>query len=231
MIENNRQNAHQEIDHIFKKLLPAHGMAERPVQVALSHRMLDAMLDDSIALCDAGTGIGKTYAYLHRVQSEPRRQGTGESAGAHFYLQHRLAERGAGGIPALSLLCADRGSDDKDPHPGSASKGEKPLCVRRASETAPAGCGSDTEKPAGKRRPAVSPGSSGPGHGRAPQRECVSVCPWSVTVDERAVGINALWRCVPRIGTRCRSATTICCWQTPFTGTWAAGPCSRSGVP
>ncbi len=64
MIENNRQNAHQEIDHIFKKLLPAHGMAERPVQVALSHRMLDAMLDDSIALCDAGTGIGKTYAYL-----------------------------------------------------------------------------------------------------------------------------------------------------------------------
>lgn len=64
MIENNRQNAHQEIDHIFKELLPAQGMAERPVQVALSHRMLDAMLDDSITLCDAGTGIGKTYAYL-----------------------------------------------------------------------------------------------------------------------------------------------------------------------
>lgn len=64
MIQNNRQTAHQEIDHIFKELLPAHGMAERPAQVALSHRMLDAMLDDSIALCDAGTGIGKTYAYL-----------------------------------------------------------------------------------------------------------------------------------------------------------------------
>ncbi len=64
MKQNNRQNAHQEIDHIFKELLPAHGMAERPTQVALSHRMLDAMLDDSIALCDAGTGIGKTYAYL-----------------------------------------------------------------------------------------------------------------------------------------------------------------------
>ena len=64
MIQNNRQNAHQEIDHIFKELLPAHGMAERPAQVALSHKMLAAMLDDSIALCDAGTGIGKTYAYL-----------------------------------------------------------------------------------------------------------------------------------------------------------------------
>ena len=59
----NRQNAHNDIDHIFKNLLPAQGMAERPEQIALSHRMLDAMLDGSIALCDAGTGIGKTYAY------------------------------------------------------------------------------------------------------------------------------------------------------------------------
>ena len=48
----NRQNAHNDIDHIFKDVLPAQGMAERPEQVALSHRMLDAMLDGSIALCD-----------------------------------------------------------------------------------------------------------------------------------------------------------------------------------
>ena len=39
-------------------------MAERPEQAALCHRMLDAMLEGGIALCDAGTGIGKTYAYL-----------------------------------------------------------------------------------------------------------------------------------------------------------------------
>lgn len=61
---DNRQNAHDMIDHIFHNLLPARGMAERPEQVALSHLMLDALLDGSIALCDAGTGIGKTYAYL-----------------------------------------------------------------------------------------------------------------------------------------------------------------------
>ena len=60
----NRQKAHSDIDHIFRDILPDQGMAERPEQVALSHRMLDAMLDSSIALCDAGTGIGKTYAYL-----------------------------------------------------------------------------------------------------------------------------------------------------------------------
>ena len=60
----NRQNAHMELDHIFKDLFPARGMPERLEQNALSHRMLDAMLEGGIALCDAGTGIGKTYAYL-----------------------------------------------------------------------------------------------------------------------------------------------------------------------
>jgi len=59
-----KQDIHHLIDHVFKDLLPAIGMAERPEQIALSHRMLEAMLTDSIALCDAGTGIGKTYAYL-----------------------------------------------------------------------------------------------------------------------------------------------------------------------
>ena len=61
---DNRRNAHNEIDRIFKVLLPARNMAERPEQAALCHRMLDAMLEGGIALCDAGTGIGKTYAYL-----------------------------------------------------------------------------------------------------------------------------------------------------------------------
>ena len=62
--KENRRNAHNEVDHVFKDLLPTQNMAERPEQVALCHRMLDAMLNDGIALCDAGTGIGKTYAYL-----------------------------------------------------------------------------------------------------------------------------------------------------------------------
>ncbi|MFQ7396569.1 MAG: hypothetical protein ACLRNW_01905 [Neglectibacter sp.] len=45
-------------------LAPGSRMVERPAQVELSHQMLDTMLNGSIALCDAGTGIGKTYAYL-----------------------------------------------------------------------------------------------------------------------------------------------------------------------
>ena len=60
----NRQNVHDQIDTIFKTLLPLRGMEQRSGQIKLSHDMLDAILDGKIALCDAGTGIGKTYAYL-----------------------------------------------------------------------------------------------------------------------------------------------------------------------
>ena len=62
--ELSRKNAHTEVDHIFKTILPVHGMTERPEQIRLSHTMLDAMFENRIALSDAGTGIGKTYAYL-----------------------------------------------------------------------------------------------------------------------------------------------------------------------
>ena len=58
---------HGDIARIFRDLFPAHGMTERPEQTALAHRLLDAMLNNEIALCDAGTGIGKTYAVLAAV--------------------------------------------------------------------------------------------------------------------------------------------------------------------
>lgn len=45
---DNRLKAHKLIDHIFQDLLPAHGMAQRPEQIQLSHRMLDAMQDGRI---------------------------------------------------------------------------------------------------------------------------------------------------------------------------------------
>mgnify|MGYP000593351559 CR=1 FL=1 len=100
--DTNRQKAHAMIDHIFKDLLPAQGMAERSEQIKLSHRMLDTMLNGGIALCDAGTGIGKTYAYLTAAAAASR----WFIAPAHHYLhlQHRLAERRADGIPSAAVL-------------------------------------------------------------------------------------------------------------------------------
>ena len=64
------------IDHIFQEILPNYGMAERPSQIKLSHEMLEAMLGGKIALCDAGTGIGKTYAYLVAGAVADRCRGT-----------------------------------------------------------------------------------------------------------------------------------------------------------
>lgn len=63
-IGSRRQRAHKEIEYIFRELLPRNGLKVREEQLKLSHEMLDALWGRQIALCDAGVGIGKTYAYL-----------------------------------------------------------------------------------------------------------------------------------------------------------------------
>ena len=59
-----QKRAHQEIEKIFRVLLPEQRLAVREEQIRLCHEMLDTLLGGKIALCDAGVGIGKTYAYL-----------------------------------------------------------------------------------------------------------------------------------------------------------------------
>ena len=82
-IKDNRQNAHNEIDHIFNDLLPAQGMGKRPAQIALSHQMLDAMLDKSIARKDLRLSGGRGG-----VPPLPGRPGRGVSASPHLHFQH-----------------------------------------------------------------------------------------------------------------------------------------------
>ena len=65
MRENHfQEQAHQEIDMIFRTLFPKYGMTIREEQLLLCHQMLSALWDGQIALCDAAVGVGKTYAYL-----------------------------------------------------------------------------------------------------------------------------------------------------------------------
>ena len=59
-----KEQAHGEIEKIFRILLPQNGLAVREEQITLCHAMLDTLLKNNIVLCDAGVGIGKTYAYL-----------------------------------------------------------------------------------------------------------------------------------------------------------------------
>lgn len=57
-----KEQAHGEIEKIFRILLPQNGLSVREEQITLCHAMLDTLLKNNIALCDAGVGIGKTYS-------------------------------------------------------------------------------------------------------------------------------------------------------------------------
>ena len=59
--------AHQQAESIFRIVLRHAGMAVREGQIQLCHTMLDAFYNKDVALCDAGVGLGKTYAYLVAV--------------------------------------------------------------------------------------------------------------------------------------------------------------------
>ena len=56
--------SHRIAEHIFREILPRHGMAVREEQIALCHEVLDTLYNKEISLCEAGVGIGKTLAYL-----------------------------------------------------------------------------------------------------------------------------------------------------------------------
>ena len=56
--------AHQQAEQLFRTVLPSLGMAVREGQIRICHAMLDALFCRETALCDAGVGLGKTYAYL-----------------------------------------------------------------------------------------------------------------------------------------------------------------------
>ena len=59
-----RRKAHEEVEEIFREILPQAGMKVREEQITLCHQMLSSLCGNKIALCDAAVGVGKTYAYL-----------------------------------------------------------------------------------------------------------------------------------------------------------------------
>lgn len=75
------EQAHEAAEHIFRALLPQNGLTVREEQIALCHQMLDSLVQKRIILCEAGVGIGKTYAYLVAciLLSKYYPQGAGEA--------------------------------------------------------------------------------------------------------------------------------------------------------
>lgn len=62
--ETGYEKAHRQAEQIFREVFPARGMTVREGQIRLCHTMLDTLFGRDVALCDAGVGLGKTYAYL-----------------------------------------------------------------------------------------------------------------------------------------------------------------------
>lgn len=54
-----KEQAHGEIERIFRILLPQNGLAVREEQIALCHAMLDTLLHNKIAFAMQGWGSGK----------------------------------------------------------------------------------------------------------------------------------------------------------------------------
>ena len=94
----NREKAsiYQEAEKIFRQILPNYGMNQREEQIWFCHAALEAMCDGKTILCDAGTGIGKTYAYLIAgILFDQYRQRNGMSAKPMVLSTASIALQGA----------------------------------------------------------------------------------------------------------------------------------------
>ena len=55
-----RRMAHEEVEEIFREILPQAGMKVREEQITLCHQMLSSLCGNKIALCDAAVFFENT---------------------------------------------------------------------------------------------------------------------------------------------------------------------------
>lgn len=131
-----REQAHREVEEIFRTLLPERGLAVREEQIRLCHEMLSTLLEGKIALCDAGVGIGKTYAYLvagilvkkHASGRLSRSSGSVTVSTSGIALQRAVMEEY---LPFLSGILLEKGII-QSPLKGIVRKGKEHfVCDRR----------------------------------------------------------------------------------------------------
>ncbi len=131
-----REEAHREVETIFRTLLPERGLAVREEQIRLCHEMLSTLLEGKIALCDAGVGIGKTYAYLvagilvkkHASGRFSRSSGSVTVSTSGIALQRAVMEEY---LPFLSGVLLEKGII-QSPLKGIVRKGKEHfVCDRR----------------------------------------------------------------------------------------------------
>lgn len=141
-----QKRAHQEVEKIFRVLFPEQGLAVREEQIRLCHEMLDTLLGEQIALCDAGVGIGKTYAYLVAcvlLRKYSMLTGRGNSleqrpvvvSTSSIHLQYRIAESHINRIYSIFVQGAAGARNHSVPASGSGAERERTLCLRQQAGT------------------------------------------------------------------------------------------------
>ena len=118
-----KEQAHGEIEKIFRILLPQNGLSVREEQITLCHAMLDTLLKNNIALCDAGVGIGKTYAYLTACILLKK------FAGGGLHLQRCPAGRHYRGIYTIPIPDFSGEPCYLQTHPGNRKKRKRAFCL------------------------------------------------------------------------------------------------------
>lgn len=131
-----QKRAHQEVEKIFRVLLPEQGLAVREEQIRLCHEMLDTLLGERIALCDAGVGIGKTYAYLvacvlmrkYSILME-RNSLPKQHPGGSIHFQHCLAKSDLVRICSVFIKSFGRTGHYSDTTSGSGTERKRTFCL------------------------------------------------------------------------------------------------------
>lgn len=62
-----KQEAKKLLRYLFEEVLPKYGMKVRKSQIELALEMLESIIENKVALCEAEVGTGKTYAYILAV--------------------------------------------------------------------------------------------------------------------------------------------------------------------
>ncbi len=113
---------HEEIEKIFQNpSAPRNGLAVREEQVCPSVTSCWMPCSkNNIALCDAGVGIGKTYAYLtglHFTQKKRPHRAVGSPAGSGFHFQYSSARRHYWGVYPFFIPHFSGESHHSEAHP------------------------------------------------------------------------------------------------------------------
>lgn len=62
-----KQEAKKLLQYLFEEVLPKYGMKVRKSQIELALEMLESIIENKVALCEAEVGTGKTHAYILAV--------------------------------------------------------------------------------------------------------------------------------------------------------------------